>query len=453
MTFTRALATNNYGPAKFIVDGTSTANGTHSTIATALTSASSGDTIFVRPGVYTENLTLKAGVNLTAYTSDAFTPNVTIVGKLSCSYSGTATISGIRLQTNSDNLIALTGANVTVLNINNCYLNCTNATGISSSGSNASAFISVMNSNGDVGTTGISLFSQSNGGIDFRNCSFTNSGATTTASTTSSAGVVSIRDTVCNFPITTSNTATIGLFYVVLNTQAQNVASLTLNGTGGGSIYFTRLSSGTATPLSIGAGVTLVANGLQLAHGNSVAVTGAGAITYSAILQDNTVGTISAGTNTGKTLATGGVTFDGGTNNLTNYTVGDWTPTFTGSSANPTSVTYTTQVGKYIRIGALVFVHATLTVNAVTLGAAAGNLQVSGLPFTAKNVANYSPMLATEVSSFDLGASTKFITAQVQNNSTNIAFIESLDNAGATVTAVTILAANTQVRISGCYET
>jgi pectin methylesterase-like acyl-CoA thioesterase len=65
MTFTHALSTNNYGPAKFIVSS-SAANGTHTTIAAALTSASTGDTIFIRPGTYTENLTLKAGVNLTA---------------------------------------------------------------------------------------------------------------------------------------------------------------------------------------------------------------------------------------------------------------------------------------------------------------------------------------------------------------------------------------------------
>ena len=46
MTFTHALSTNNYGPAKFIVDAL-VANGTHTTIASALTSASSGDTIFL----------------------------------------------------------------------------------------------------------------------------------------------------------------------------------------------------------------------------------------------------------------------------------------------------------------------------------------------------------------------------------------------------------------------
>ena len=81
MTFTHALTTGNYGPAKFIVSA-NVYEGTHTTIAAALTSASSGDTIFIRPGTYTENLTLKAGVNLCAYECDGQTPNVTVIGTL-----------------------------------------------------------------------------------------------------------------------------------------------------------------------------------------------------------------------------------------------------------------------------------------------------------------------------------------------------------------------------------
>ena len=116
MTFTHALSTNNYGPAKFIVDA-SAANGTHTTIAAALTSASSGDTIFIRPGTYTENLTLKAGVNLCAFDCDDLTPNVTISGKATFTAAGTVTISGIRLQTNSDFLLAVTGSAASIVHL------------------------------------------------------------------------------------------------------------------------------------------------------------------------------------------------------------------------------------------------------------------------------------------------------------------------------------------------
>jgi len=56
---------NNYGTAKLIVDATA-GSGNYTTIAAALAAASSGQTIFIRPGTYTENLTLVAGVNLTS---------------------------------------------------------------------------------------------------------------------------------------------------------------------------------------------------------------------------------------------------------------------------------------------------------------------------------------------------------------------------------------------------
>jgi pectin methylesterase-like acyl-CoA thioesterase len=93
-------ADNNFGVAKWIVSSAYSDGCTHTTIASALTSASSGDTIFVRTGTYTENLTLKAGVNICAFEGDGYTPTVTIIGKASFSSAGTVCLSGLRLQTN-----------------------------------------------------------------------------------------------------------------------------------------------------------------------------------------------------------------------------------------------------------------------------------------------------------------------------------------------------------------
>src|SRR5690242_8473255 len=114
------LPSNTFTTAKWIVSATAS-DGTHTTIGAALTSASSGDTIFIRPGTYTENLTLKAGVNLTAYTCDALTPNVTISGTCTFTAAGTVSISGIRLQTNSAALLAVTGSAASIVNLDNCY--------------------------------------------------------------------------------------------------------------------------------------------------------------------------------------------------------------------------------------------------------------------------------------------------------------------------------------------
>ena len=53
---------NRWATSNFIVAPTIAEGAGYTTIAAALTAASSGNTIFIKPGTYTENLTLKAGV-------------------------------------------------------------------------------------------------------------------------------------------------------------------------------------------------------------------------------------------------------------------------------------------------------------------------------------------------------------------------------------------------------
>src|ERR1700676_4205216 len=98
-------STDLYANSVLIVDPT-LGSGNYTTIGSALTASVSGQTIFIRPGTYTENLTLKAGVNLTAFGSDSSlngTATVIINGTCTLSTAGTVTISSIQLQTNSAN--------------------------------------------------------------------------------------------------------------------------------------------------------------------------------------------------------------------------------------------------------------------------------------------------------------------------------------------------------------
>jgi hypothetical protein len=300
MAFTHALATNNYGPAKFIVDA-SAANGTHTTITAALSDAVSGETIFIRPGSYTENLTLKAGVNLAAYVADGFTPNVTIVGTLACSYSGTASVSGMRLQTNSANAISLTGANATILNVIDCNLNFTNNDGISSTGSNAAASIFFTECTGDLGTTGIKIFNSTNGSIEFRSCYITNSGGSSTASTASGTNFT-CRYSAFLAPFATSgSTLAVGMWETNINTVATNTTCLAHASTAAGSfLNNVDLNSGTATPLTVAASSTITVANIILNSSNAAAVSGSGTLVYAGINQKHTVGTISTTTTTGK---------------------------------------------------------------------------------------------------------------------------------------------------------
>ena len=296
MTFTRALSTNNYGPMKFIVDGTTPANGTHSTIAAALTSASSGDTIFIRPGTYTENLTLKVGVNLCANTCDALTPNVTISGTCTLTAAGTVSISGIRLQTNSAALLAVTGSAASIVNLNNCYLNCTNNTGITFSSSSASSLITITDCKGNLGTTGIGLFSNSGSGtMNFYNSFFSNTGASTTASTCSS-GSLNLDQSEFTFPLTYSSTGTGTWEHSRISTSTQNVTAANLNG-GSIPIKWCRFESGSASAISI-ASVSAFMEFCTISSSNTNAITGAGTLNYSQLSFNSSSSTINVTTQT-----------------------------------------------------------------------------------------------------------------------------------------------------------
>lgn len=295
-TFTHALSTNNYGPAKFIV-ASSAANGTHTTIASALTSASSGDTIFIRTGTYTENLTLKAGVNLTAFDCDAFTPNVTIIGKATFTDAGTASISGIRLQTNSDFFLAVTGSEASVVNLQQCFLNCSNNTGISITSSNAAAGIYTYYCFGNLGTTGIAFFaSTSTGFLDFEYCMFSNTGLSVTANTIS-AGFVNVF--YCYFinPITTSSTGLVVLRFSQFSLT--NTTAITTAGTGvTHSAEFSSFATGSASSISIGAGTTMLVSKADINSSNTNVITGAGVLSYGGITFSGTSSTINTTTKT-----------------------------------------------------------------------------------------------------------------------------------------------------------
>ena len=75
------------------------------------------------------------------------------------------------------------------------------------------------------------------------------------------------------------------------------------------------------------------------------------------------------------------------TNALSDYEEGTFTPSFTTSGTDFTSLSYDSQEGTYTKVGNVCTVTITLDVNSggSTLGSPTGTLRVAGLPFTAKN--------------------------------------------------------------------
>ena len=272
-----------YGTYKWIVSATAGA-GTHTTIASAITAASSGDDIFIRDGTYTENPTLKAGVNLIASVGDADRGQVTIIGKCTMTTAGIVTLTGINFQTNSDYIFSVTGSAASVIFAKFCYFNCTNNTGINLASSSASSSILLSNSNGDIGTTGITSFTITGAGaLSISNGGFTNSGNSTTASTCASGGVTLNNSYIYN-PITTSSTGYIISYNGQYSTSATNTLCWTIgdsssNGYSTNDSFFT----GTAAAVSISVGSTFRLANPLINSTNANPVTGAGTLVYSNI--------------------------------------------------------------------------------------------------------------------------------------------------------------------------
>ena len=108
--------------------------GDFTTIQSAIDASTSGEIIYVRPGAYTENITLVAGITLV---SDCMEHDdaVAIVGKISASYTGNSYIRGFHITTNGDFAVEVTGAVETWLLIDDC-------TGVAAD----STFINITNS-------------------------------------------------------------------------------------------------------------------------------------------------------------------------------------------------------------------------------------------------------------------------------------------------------------------
>ena len=138
-----------------------------------------------------------------------------------------------------------------------------------------------------------------------------------------------------------------------------------------------------------------------------------------------------------------------GVNTLDDYEEGSFTPTI-GGATSTTGQTYTTQIGRYIKIGKLVFVFGTVTLSAK--GTITGAVQLQGLPFTSENtisavstihIGHFQGMLTNWI--YLAGTLTENVTAA------------GIQGTSAAAGAMTVLAAAdignaTLWQFSGCYR-
>jgi hypothetical protein len=126
---------------------------------------------------------------------------------------------------------------------------------------------------------------------------------------------------------------------------------------------------------------------------------------------------------------------------LDDYEEGTFTPTVYGSSTAGVT-TYSVQLGHYVKIGTLVYVHITVQITNQT---GTGNIRFGGLPFTSITGVDQTVGCIPQSLTFS-----NQITCQVPSNSTISRFLTVSSGAGAAEVAIDTAFT---VGISGCYIT
>lgn len=147
-----------------------------------------------------------------------------------------------------------------------------------------------------------------------------------------------------------------------------------------------------------------------------------------------------------------GISFDAGTTTLASYASTTFTPDVTGSTTPPTTLTFTTALGSYVKIGKLVHFQIELVTSAFTAGPAAGNINITGLPFASASTGINYQICAMNFDNLNIGASAINVVAGVADNSSVINILEGVDAGASAITAITTWTATTNVWISGTYE-
>ncbi len=414
-----------------VVDTSTTpgTRGTYATLASALAAATSGQTVFLRTSV-TENVTIPVGVNIAAWSAGILnTP--TIIGTVTMTGAGTSTINGIRLQTNGAPLLAVTGSAASVLNVYNCYLNCSNNTGITFSSSSASAGLFIMNCKGNLGTTGIALFSHSSAGIiEITYSNISNSGNSTTASTCSS-GFINMEYTFLTSPVTTSGTSAFTWDYVSIDCFGINTTAATLGGSGLHASRYSRFNGGSASAVSCGSATPK--------------------FEFCVVQSSNTNAITGAGTMQGNTISFEGTSSGVNTTTQTNYPFGitnTWTPNLQINNSN-TGITYTTQTGSYTIIGNVVTIWGVIVLS--SKGASVGIVTISNLPIATSANGGNQQLNVGECNAFTAAGYTT-LAFQLGNSSTVSQLImSSVSGSGVVGATNTNLANTTILRFSGTY--
>jgi len=130
-------------------------------------------------------------------------------------------------------------------------------------------------------------------------------------------------------------------------------------------------------------------------------------------------------------------------NTLDDYEEGSFTPTIAFNSGT-TGITYSQQIGRYIKVGTLVFIQYFVSLS--SKGSSSGNLELTGFPFTLGFVQD--GYFCTGIQTFNL---TSTIQTVMQLNASGQQFNVMYSGLDTTITN-TVCQNTTAVRAAFCYR-
>jgi hypothetical protein len=293
-----SIAFNPMSSTRWIVDPLGV-NGTHTTIQSAINSATAGDDILIMTNLqnqaYNENLTLTTGVNLTGFNGDNLTGQVVVNGTLTYNTNGPISISNISFTIDSSNNLVNclpTGVNTSVMNFSNCSFTANGTASyflINANSVSASSVLSFVNCNFDLPNPNAAYFANNgNGSMSFVNCFLGNSGGSTVYSACLS-GIVNATNSQFSAPLQFAGSGAGTLDGCVLNTEPINFNAISFFGaTGALGCKYCRFLTGSANAIALASPSVLNFQFCEIYNTGQYGIGGNGTLEFSPISFTNT---------------------------------------------------------------------------------------------------------------------------------------------------------------------
>lgn len=250
--------------SKFIVDGNGSAD--YTTIASAIAAANAAGgnaTVYVRPGVYTENLTLVSTIDVVGATGYGPYAGVTLTGVHTPPDSGRVVLDNMNL-TSATHILNSSAAGSASLVITNCNVNCTSGYAFN-----------VPNWTGTLETFDVNTVSTTDGGVN-------NTGGATvylfnsgigagTGNSMILSGTTIIDNSIIGCPVNFVTGASFTSYY----NQYNHTVTLSNNSTG--TFNFDFFTTGATAALTMSSSATVSVSDVTITSSNNPVISGAGA--------------------------------------------------------------------------------------------------------------------------------------------------------------------------------